>query len=440
MQSRITLSVLVALALVACAPDKIPTQVATTTPSLDRDGGGDDSDVDDGDDQDNEGGRGAVYTMSNEPTGNRVVVFNREKNGMLTPGGSFETGGTGSGGFEDTANGLVLGSTRGEAAPNNLIGSSKFLFATNAGSNSISVFRVKKDGLDLVEVQNSNGEKPVSVTVNRGLVYVLNSGETIDGLVPPNCEEGNPSVTGFVIDGDGELTPIPGSTRMLSIAGTDPSGCAQVSFNPKGTVLVVTERTAKTATQAPGDEGVINTFVVNKDGTLGQRRRYDATGQGPFGFTFNKSGALLTTEQFDGLAGPFQGAAAGYRLNDDGTLVPTSASVKNGGTDTCWFVVTDNGKYGYTTSFFDDGQISLYHVGRDGSLTLVNSDADGGAATTGASDMALSHNSDFLYQLNSLKGTINAFRVNSNGNLTFLQSVLATRPDPMGATLGLAAR
>jgi 6-phosphogluconolactonase (cycloisomerase 2 family) len=440
MQSRIAITTLVALALVACAPDKIPTEVATTTPSLDRDGRGDDDDNDDGEDKDNQGGRGAVYTMSNEPTGNRVVVFNREKDGMLTPGGSFATGGTGSGGFEDTANGLVLGSTRGESAPNNLIGSSKFLFATNAGSNSISVFRVKKNGLDLVEVQNSNGEKPVSVTVNRGLVYVLNSGETIDGLVPPNCEEGIPSVTGFVIDGNGALTPIPGSTRILSMAGTDPSGCAQVSFNPKGTVLVVTERTAKTATQAPGDEGVINTFVVNKDGTLGQRRRYDATGQGPFGFTFNKSGALLTTEQFDGAAGPFEGAAAGYRLNDDGTLTPTSPSVKNGGTDTCWFVLTDNGKFGYTASFFGDGQISLYRVGRDGSLELVESDADGGAATTGASDMALSRNSHFLYQLNSLEGTINAFRVNSNGSLTFLQTVLATRPDPMGATLGLAAR
>lgn len=31
------------------------------------------------------------------------------------------------------------------------------------------------------------------------------------------------------------------------------SGCAQVSFNPAGTVLVVTERTARTGGQAAGE-------------------------------------------------------------------------------------------------------------------------------------------------------------------------------------------
>ncbi len=330
-----------------------------------------DDDHDDDDDTKHEQNLrgGGVYSMSNAQAGNEVVAFSRDNDGRLTLVGSFPTGGTGSGGFEDSADGLVLGNARGESSPNNLIGSGRLLFATNAGSNSISVFKVKRDRLELVEVQNSGGEKPVSVTVNGGVLYVLNSGEFEDLLVPPNCSNLNtpglqPSVTGFRVDNDGELTPIPGSTRIVS--NDQNSGCAQVSFNPDGKVLVVTERSAKTAGQAPDDEGVINTFVVNRDGTLGQQRVYDATGQGPFGFTFNKQGALLTTEQFDGLLGPGEGAAAGYRLNNDGTLEPTSPSVKNGGTDTCWFVVTDNGKYGYTTSFFGTGRISSYVVGRNG--------------------------------------------------------------------------
>lgn len=106
------------------------------------------------------------------------------------------------------------------------------------------------------------------------------------------------------------MTPIPNSTRQLS--GDSFSGCAQVSFIPSGDVLVVVERTATIPVQAPEDEGVINIFTVNADGTLGEHRIIDATGQGPFGFTYTKNGLLLTTEQFDGPNGPSRGAAASY--------------------------------------------------------------------------------------------------------------------------------
>lgn len=385
---------------------------------------------------------GAVFSMSNALDGNVVVAFDRAPDGKLTEAGRFPTGGNGSGGFEDTANGLVLGSTAGESAPNNLIGASQLLFATNAGSNSITVFRVEKQGLEIVEVQPSGGEKPVSITINNGLVYVLHSGETTDGEIAiPNCTSGNlPSVTGFRIDAQGNLTPIPNSTRLLS--GDRNSGCAQVSFNPAGTVLVVTERLANDEDPSgpAGDEGVINTFVVDQDGTLGPHRVIDATGQGPFGFTFNKQGALLTTEQFDGPAGPGEGAAAGYTVNSDGNLTPTSPSVKNGGTDTCWFVVTDSGKYGFTTSFFPDARISSYLVRPDGGLTLLNATANTANVETGASDMALSRNSKYLYQLNSFQGTINVFAVGHDGSLTFVQRVNAHAPSPTtAAPIGIAA-
>lgn len=376
--------------------------------------------------------------MSNDPAGNKVVAFTRADDGALSPAGTFPTGGTGSGGFEDSANGLVLGSASGESAPNNFIEGSRLLFATNAGSDTVSVFRVHRDELRLVDVEASNGMKPVSITVNDGVAYVLNSGETIDGLVPPNCVEGAfPSITGFTVSRSGDLTPIPGSTRMLS--GDKFSGCAQVSFNPQGTVLVVTERTARTEGQALGDEGVINTYVVNEDGTLGEQQVFDATGQGPFGFTFNKAGALLTTEQFDGPLGPGLGAASGYQVGNDGSLTPTSPSVNNGGTDTCWFVVTDDGTLlGFTTSFFGGGRISSYAVGSDGSLELLIADADPDVHD-GASDLSLSGDSRYLYQLNSLEGTISAFEVGTDGSLERVDTEQAHAPSLMAAPLGLAS-
>ena len=172
----------------------------------------------------------------------------------------------------------------------------------------------------------------------------------------------------------------------------------------------MTQRTAKLADQAADDEGTIDTFVVNADGTLGRQQTFDVTGQGPCGFTFNSAGVLLTTEQFDGTAGSALGAAAGYQVADDGTLTPSSPSVGNGGTDTCWFVVNDDGTVGFTTSFYAEGRISSYAVGADGSLELLQADADPDVHN-GASDLSLSGDSRYLYQLNALEGTISAFAV-----------------------------
>ena len=116
---------------------------------------------------------GAVFSMSNDPAGNSVVAFYRADDGTLTPAGTFSTEGLGSGGFEDSANSLVLGSAGGESPPNNFIDDSTLLFAANAGSNDISVFQVNATGLELVDVEPSQGMRPVSITVHDGVVYAL---------------------------------------------------------------------------------------------------------------------------------------------------------------------------------------------------------------------------------------------------------------------------
>jgi len=99
--------------------------------------------------------------------------------------------------------------------------------------------------------------------------------------------------------------------------------------------------------------------------------------------------------------------------------------------------VTDDGRYGFTTSFFPDARISSYLVGEDGSLELLEAVAAG--VQTGASDMSLSRESDYLYQLNSFEGTISAFAVGADGSLTFVQTVQAHAPSAMAAPTGLAS-
>ena len=67
----------------------------------------------------------------------------------------------------------------------------------------------------------------MSVTVNNGLVYVLN-------------QMGTPNISGFTVNDDAQLQPIASSTRAL--AGGALAQPAEVSFTPDGTQLIVTEK------------------------------------------------------------------------------------------------------------------------------------------------------------------------------------------------------
>jgi len=361
------------------------------------------------------GSSGAAYAWTNEASGNRIVVFDRDSDGMLTPAGSYSTGGLGSGLLENSANGVILAGRSQESAPNNFGGDDKFLLTVNAGSNSISVFKTKKDRLELVEIEGSGGNHPLSVTVSRGIVYVLNGGGT-------NCMGGVPNITGFELGGNGELTPIPGSTRPVS--GGALSGCAQVSFDKKGDVLVVTQR----------GSDKIDTYTVDKDGVAHGPIVNESTGVGPFGFTFTQRNDLITTENF--AAAPGQGGAASYEVDKDGRLTPLGPTVRNTRSDTCWVVVTDNNKFAYITNF-QSGDISLYGVNSDGTIFLINPVEQ--VIGIGAGDLSLSRNSQYLYARNANDGTVRSFAVDQRtGQLTPID-VDGGIPPGGGALGGFAA-
>lgn len=360
---------------------------------------------------------GAVFSMTNDPAGNSVTVFERASDGTLTRADDVPTGGMGTGTPEDSANGLILANVAGESSPTNTRGTATFLLALNGGNDSISVFRNAPAGLELVETQRSNGVRPISITVNRGVAYVLNAGTPMCTGAGPQ-----PNITGFTFDAQGQLTPIPGSTRPLS--GIPNSGCTQVAFDRSGSVVIVEEQQAD----------VITTYTRNRDGTLSQPTPQQSTGNGPFGLTFTQRNQLLTTENFGALPG--QGGLAAYAIDErTGTLSPLSPTVRNGQSDTCWVAITDDNRYAFTSSFGDDGGISSYRVGPDGSLQLL--DPQAATVGVGSSDVALSRNSRYLYVKNTLEGTVTTFQIEQDGALTELDS---DRDDSMGGgSIGLAA-
>lgn len=384
-----------------------------------------------------EGGTGTVYAMTNGLAGNEIVAYERAADGSLSAAGRFDTEGLGSGSFENSDTALVVASAEGQSSPVDLGGGDDLVLAVNAGSDSVSVFGVTDDGLELVETEPTGGERPTSLTVHGGLVYVLNSAGNGGGA--GLCFGGAPSVTGFTIEGDGAMAPIANSTVELS-GGAD-SGCAQVSFTPDGSMLVVSQITANTVT----------IFPVEEDGTLGEAVENEPVGNGPFGFTFDGEGRLLLTQNSQ--AAPGLGTVASYAIGDDGVMAAIGETVDTGETDPCWFVVTPDGRFGFVTNFGPSGllaidaeagrrgTISSFRLGEDGALELM--EAQAAQVGVGAADLAIGGEGRFLYALNSVEGSITGYAIGDEGELGLVAAVggLPTNPvGPLPIAMGLAAR
>src|SRR5688500_5914835 len=259
------------------------------------------------------GGRGdsAVYTLTNSASGNAVAVFDRARDGSLTPDGTVPTGGSGTGSGLGSQGALVLDRNR--------------LFAVNAGSNTVSLLQVNRRGkVRLADTAPSGGVRPISLTVRGKLLYVLNAGSATSPA----------SIRGFLALW-GKLVPLPGSTRPLSTAAPDP---AQVEFSPNGRHLVVTEKATS----------MIVTYQVGRFGYANGPNAQPSAGQTPFGFAFDRRGRLIVSEAFGGA--PDASALSSYSLGGNGTITPITASAETTETAACWVVVTKDGRYTYTTN------------------------------------------------------------------------------------------
>lgn len=323
---------------------------------------------------------GHVYTSSNEAGGNRLMVFARHRDGTLTFQNAVPTGGVGTGGGLGNQSGLAR-STNG-----------RYLYMVNAASNNITVFRIERDGPQFIQLVNSGGVRPVSIAVDNDVLYVLNAG---------GAAGSEDNITGFSIGRHGGLTPIANSTRPLSAPSTAP---AQIGFNNRGNVLIVTERATN----------MITTYTLDSNDRPSQPIPQASSGQTPFGFDFNRQGFLLVSEAFGGAADA--SAASSYWVSSDGTLRVADASVPTTESAACWLVTTRDGRYAYTTNTASN-TVSGFSVGRrTGSLTLLDADGRTAATAAGPIDADIVGNR-FLYTLDRAGGQISGFEINHDGSL-----------------------
>jgi 6-phosphogluconolactonase (cycloisomerase 2 family) len=326
-------------------------------------------------------GQETVFVMSNNAEKNQVIAFERKNDGSYFEQNRFDTFGRGSGGVNDPLE--AQGSLT-------LSADHTLLFAANAGSGDITVFRVVGSSLLAIALEPSGGSQPVSIAQSGGTVYVLNSG-------------GAGSVTAFRLSPSGQLQPIANATAFLSANAT---GGASISVSPTGQTVAVVERIANNS----------DTFRVNADGTLTAAVVNSSPGEGAFSARFAPDGKLIVSETGPANA-PAGSAISSYTVLANGSLAAVSQSLPTDGAANCWNAITPDGTHVYVSNA-GSSNISGFTIAATGTLTPIAGTIVGSNPGNSTNlDIAISGDGKFLYSLNGEVGTVGVFAIQPNGTL-----------------------
>lgn len=351
---------------------------------------------------------GAVYVMTNAPSGNQILVFDRARSGKLNPLPTATVGTQGLGGGDNAAVD-PLGSQ------NSLVYSDELsmLFAVNAGDNSVAAFDTSSPNVrpKLTDTVASGGLIPVSIAVSKGMLYVLNVG-------------GAGAIATFSVSDTGELTLV----GTLELGLSNASGIPFDNIMAPGQIGVDALSRRVILVHAAGQEMLV--VDLDDDGVpMGELTSTPVPGPVPFAFDLTPYGSVLVAEAASSTVSVFDAPASGT------PMMLTTTSVANGQAATCWIIASDDG-YAYVSNTAAN-TLSAYSYTRTGGLELI-SDV---AALTGGSptDMTFAGDERFLYSLNAASGGITGFLVNpEDGSLRLVETETGL-PASLGIQ-GIAAR
>ncbi|MFI6012593.1 lactonase family protein [Streptomyces sp. NPDC051243] len=330
----------------------------------------------------------AVFVQGNELDGNTIHVFARDDDGKLKPAGTFATGGKGGDQIDAPTDSLA---SQGSLVYDDRSG---MLLAVNAGSGTVTSFRVEGQQLKDRQVLDSGGEFPSSIAVRGRIAYVMNAG-------------GAGSVQGFRITGKG-LKPLPGSHRSLGLDNEDiprfDTSPGEVEFTPDGRNLVVTTKGNNTVVVFPMKRNGLPAVaepVVNK-----------SAGGVPFAISFDASGKRMLVAEAE------KSTVTTYKVTHGGKLKVLQQPLPNGQETLCWLERAGKYFYGGNTG---NSTVTGYRMDKSGKLSLTN---EVGIATPpsansqGVIDLAVTEDERFVYVQNAVSGTVDGFRVEADGALT----------------------
>jgi 6-phosphogluconolactonase len=230
--------------------------------------------------------------------------------------------------------------------------SGKYLYAANAGQNTVSLFDIEGGGsLTEVTPRQSTGSAPTLVAIDPAgaYLYVANSG-TFD-------------ISVFSIGSTGGLTAVPQCTSSGICSATALIGMSALNMAvaPSGNVLYVTG-------PGIGSQGAIQAYPLN-NGTLGTPITGSpyTTGSGPSGLAISPNGGFLYT------ANRLDGSISEFTINSDGSLTQMANSpIGETYTSPQAALIDKSGSYLYVANQ-GNGNLIGYSIGSNGSLTLLGS-------------------------------------------------------------------
>lgn len=308
---------------------------------------------------------GAVFSLTNELTGNRVASYPRYANGSIGSPTLYPTGGVGSGlssyayplGPQDalgSQHGLILSSTNNR------------LYVVNALSNTVTSFVVNSDGtLALWAIYDSGGEFPVSLALspNNKYLYVLNVGgfgrlASIDVARTVRRPGAQTAVSYALINQSNPTFPV----NVITAPG-------DVIVSPDGKWVLVSEKLASNVKAFRVNPVTGRFYPTNEFPPV----IYDNNANG-FGFSWPFSFPNPTTLLLGAAGGPdvFHNATViqSFQWNPvTGGLVPISVVSAPNGFAGCWFAQYQSIVY-YSINIADF--LFAVTVDSNGQITPVN--------------------------------------------------------------------
>lgn len=345
---------------------------------------------------------GATYFMTNDPSGNNVIVSAIDSYGKLSFANAVATGGKGLHGNNTGVDGLF--------SQDSVVVGHKMLFVVNAGSNTLTMFNINH--LNPTEIHmagqpvNSGGEFPVSVAFSKktSQVCVLNGGK-VNGV---SCYWANRSKG---------LIPIKDTIRSLGLPQTTPATgppgtVSDIIFSPDGESLLVSVK------GTPPTPGFIATFTVNKStGSLSDKPVKTTPAAGgvlPFSITpLPKTDAYLVTDPAIGFG--IYDFSKGPSVAAQSTIYPINNQTAN-----CWSTFSPRTGNSY---LIDVGTATVNEVNVDSSLKAKVVNQYTFVPRSGMIDSIVASvgSNDFLYVLAANASTIDVLSLNAPGKASVSQ-------------------
>ncbi len=403
---------------------------------------------------------GHLYIQTNEIE-NAIIHYERSATGALTEVERIGTRGAGSGEFKP-----ISGQ---ESAPNAFEGAGsiifspdrRFLFTTNGGDNSVSSFRVNEDGrLTLLDVKptgnpvegKSGTAKSLAFAPSTRTLFVLHS-------------FGPDHLRLMSVDAAGKLTARPErytvntyskrnrvatmvvvspKEELVLVGTTFDEPIALTGLYPDGSPILWVQRAGgalhSIASNAPDPDGLA-AFPLQKDGSLGTAKFYDAKGGSPFYIAF------LNKRPDTFIVGYAVGDGCSMcTIEKDGTVsigelvkIDTSAGVP---TELCWLAVSPDDRTVYATNFGYSNICSYringhgLEIARDPACPKVPGDGTArglnGTVTSGPADSWITSDGAYLYQIYGNAAKLIGYATQPDGSLTEVTSVKIPYNSPQG--------